>query len=224
MLSFNDMQDFEKIRKADLAIFDLDGTLVDSLDQILMALNHARTECNLEKATREMLKRNLGLPFEQLNSDLSLDLIKLQILKNLFRSKLLGLILENNLIYPGVLQLLPLIKNSGINVAIATSKPQNLAEAVVQNSDLNKYVDYVQGTDDFDPKPNPEVIIRVLTHFKTNSAFMVGDRTEDIRAGRSANLPTVGLAQSSHSIDDLKLSGATLAYKNVNDFFEAWVS
>ena len=224
MLSFNENRDVDKIKSANLAIFDLDGTLVDSVYQILVALNYARTECNLQRATYQLLKKNLGLPFAQLNSDLSLDSIKFEKMKSLFREKLHELIREDNLIYPGVLQLLPIIKDSGIRIAIATSKPQSLADAVIQNSDLRIFVDFVQGTDNFDPKPNPEIIYRVLSHFQTNSAFMVGDRTEDIRAGQSASIHTVGLAQSSHSINDLKLSGATLVCRDFLEFFETWVS
>jgi phosphoglycolate phosphatase len=220
----NENQVFHKIKNAGIAIFDLDGTLIDSVYQILVALNLARVECDLESATFELIKKNIGLPFAKLNSDLDLDLNKLQKLKNLFRERLHELILEDNLIYPGVLELLPIIKNSGTKIAVATSKPQILADAVIQNSDLRKYVDFIQGTDDFEPKPNPEVIYRILSRFDSDSAFIVGDRTEDILAGLTANILTVGIAQSGHSIKDLNSSGANLAFNDFKEFFETWVS
>ena len=224
MYKLSENQDFHIIRNANIAIFDLDGTLVDSVHQILVALNHARAECGLESTTFEFLKKNIGLPFAKLNSDLNIGLNKSQKLKSLFREKLHELIREDNVIYPGVLELLPIIKNSGTKIAVATSKPQRLADAVILNSDLQKYVDFVQGTDNFEPTPNPEVIIRVLSHFDSNSAFIVGDRTEDVLAGLTANILTVGLAQSGHSIRDLSFAGAHFVFNDFKEFCETWVS
>jgi len=124
MQRLNEKQVFHKIKNANTAIFDLDGTLIDSVYQIIVTLNHARVQCDLESADYKLMQKNIGLSFAKLNSDLDLDLNKLQKLKNHFRERLHELILEDNLIYPGVLELLPIIKNSDTKIAVATSRPQ----------------------------------------------------------------------------------------------------
>lgn len=95
---------------------------------------------------------------------------------------------------------------------------------MMPNSDLRKYVDFIQDTDGFEPKPNSEVIYRVLSRFNSSSAFIVGDITEDVLAGLTANILTVGLAQSGHSFTDLNSSGVNLVFNDFKEFYETWVS
>ena len=61
----------------------------------------------MESTTFELLKESTGIPFSNLNSSLVLALSKRQKLKNLFHDKLFELTREDNLIYQGVLELLP---------------------------------------------------------------------------------------------------------------------
>jgi phosphoglycolate phosphatase len=104
-------------------------------------------------------------------------------------------------------------------LAVATSKPTNIATEVVDNSLLRDYEFHVQGTDGFPPKPNPEVIIRVLRHYPSIPSFMIGDRTEDIYSAQCAGIPAIGIASSAHSKSDLRDAGAKLAFESFQDFY-----
>ena len=195
-------------------IFDLDGTLVDSFDQITEAANVIRFERGhppLEKSKAESL---IGLPAIDLFRDISDDSSEISKIIYEFRKLLGEKILSGNIVYDGVLQFLNLARKQNLLTAIATSKPQMLAENVVLNSSLHGLIDFVQGTDGFDPKPSPDVILRVLSSVDSKTAVMFGDRPEDMMAAKAAGVPGVGISQSVFSSSELLESGASLVFDN----------
>jgi phosphoglycolate phosphatase len=202
-----------------IAIFDLDGTLVDSVEQIAISLNKARQDFGYPTQPIAYYQKLVGLPVDVLLSDLELSKFDFVNLVSHFRKYLLLDIQDgNNLVFPGVLDVLALFTNMHIGLAVATSKPTKIAIEVIEHSILCDYEIHVQGTDDFPPKPNPEVIFRVLKHFPSIPSFMIGDRMEDIYSAQSAGIPAIGIASSAHSEDDLKNAGAKLAFKTFQDF------
>jgi phosphoglycolate phosphatase len=134
-----------------------------------------------------------------------------------FRKKLEIEILKANPLFSGVEEFLQSARDLGHPIAIATSKPTYLAKLVVMNSPLSKFIDYVQGTDDFPAKPAPDVILKCLSFFNKSQGVMFGDRIEDMLAASSAGIPSIGIAQGFHSISDLVSAGAEIAF---DDFFE----
>ena len=64
-------------------------------------------------------------------------------------------------------------------------------------------VNFVQGTDGFFPKPDPEVLRLCMQGLGAKSAVMFGDRIEDIQAAKLLGLPSIGIAHSAHSVDSL---------------------
>lgn len=191
-----------------VVIFDLDGTLVDSTKQIFDAMAYARAALGLPQIHLDFIKKNLGLPIGGLIPEKSLSEADYHRLIEIFRSKLLGLIQEENLLYPGVLELLELIHEKSLDICIATSKPQFLAEAVVLNSQLMGKIAHIQGTDVFPPKPNPEVILRCLGKVGASTGVMIGDRAEDMQAAKLANIKAIGIAQTAHTSQQLYAAGA----------------
>jgi phosphoglycolate phosphatase len=203
-----------------LAIFDLDGTLVDSVEQISISLNRARQEFGYPTQPISYYQRLVGLPIDELLSDLELSKIDfVNIVRHFRKYLLLDIQSGNNLVFPGVLSVLALFTDIQIGLAVATSKPTNIATEVVDHSLLRDYEFHVQGTDGFPPKPNPEVIIRVLRHYPSTPSFMIGDRTEDIYSAQSAGIPAIGIASSAHSENDLRDAGAKLAFESFQDFY-----
>ena len=189
-------------------IFDLDGTLFDSASQIYRALCKTRIERDMPSITIDEVSMLIGLRAEELFSEVNLSPKELSEAVSLFRSNLESEIIQENLTYPESQSLLSQVSDLGFAVGVATSKPARLARLVVENSDLNNDITHVQGTDGFPPKPNPEVVIRCMSSLGVTSGFMVGDRVEDIVAGKSAGLLPVGVAQSHFSEEDLALAGA----------------
>jgi phosphoglycolate phosphatase len=208
-------------RSFDTYIFDLDGTLVDSLYQIERSLDKTRVHFGFKKTPTGQVFTNLGQPIRQLFSDLEMSQSKQDEFITFFRKNLAKEISTSNQLFSGVLDLIVLIRNCDIRIAVATSKPTYLANQVIDNSEIRGMIDFIQGTDDFLAKPHPEVIHRCISALKSKKAIMIGDRTEDILAASAAGIPAIGIAQSAHSENLLVASGATLTFKSMYLLFEA---
>lgn len=195
-------------------VFDLDGTLVDSATQILTALNQACSESDLEHMSKDLFDQKLGLPINSIISHLKLSSTQENKLISSFRTKLQIQIEESNKLFPGVEEFLQYAKELGHPTAVATSKPTYLAKLVVRNSPLNHYIDFVQGTDNFPAKPQPDVILKCLENFNTKKATMFGDRIEDMLSASAAGITSVGIAQGFHSPFDLLSAGAKFVFED----------
>lgn len=195
-------------------IFDLDGTLVDSATQIFTALNQACAEADLEYISKDLFDQKLGLPINSIISHLKLPLTQEKELVSSFRTKLKLQIEESNELFPGVEEFLQYAKYLGYPTAVATSKPTYLAKLVVRNSPLIRYIDFVQGTDNFPAKPEPDVILKCLHYFNTDRATMFGDRIEDMLSATAAKIIGVGIAQGFHTSLDLLSAGAKFSFED----------
>jgi phosphoglycolate phosphatase len=203
-----------------LVIFDLDGTLVDSLDQISRCMNQARSYFGYVQLSIEKYREILGQPVQQMIGDLELDIDSQNELIFEFRRILMLDIKVHNTLFPGVRELLDRISKDGFKLAIATTKPSYIAKLVVENSILSHFDFYVQGTDGFPAKPNPDVILKCLQYFHDPEAVMVGDRVEDVLAARAAGIPSIGITSSGHSMKQLNDAGARRVFKSMQDFFQ----
>ena len=203
-----------------IVIFDLDGTLINSKNQIFEAMISAREVLGMPDLTEEFIGQHLGLPVRQLipEQDLSQDFVDGLVLE--FRRFLKIAILKHNEVFPGAIELIDVLRANGLKIGIATSKPQLQAEMVVHNSPLKGLIDFVQGTDNFPPKPSPEVIKRVLETFVNPPAIMIGDRVEDLEAATASGIPSIGIAQSAHDEEMLTLHGASLTYTDMQEAFK----
>ena len=198
-------------------LFDLDGTLVDSKKQIQVSLDKTRVTLGLPATPVDLVQEQLGLPVESLFSDLRLGPLELDELVQIFRKNLLLEIKKGNRIFEGVVPFIQKSKNLGISIGIATTKPTYLANEVIDNSGLARLIDFIQGTDGFSSKPDPEVLRRCMQGLGIENAIMFGDRIEDIQAAKNLGIPSIGIAQSAHSIQDLRREGATYAFNNFTE-------
>lgn len=127
-----------------------------------------------------------------------------------FRNILETKYMTESILFPGAKNLITSLINSGMRIGVATSKPTYLAKSAIKNSELKNLPISIQGTDDFAPKPDPTVILNCIRILKTRVNVMIGDRIEDIQAGKKANCLTIGLTQSSHSKKELAIAGSDL--------------
>lgn len=204
-----------------LMIFDLDGTLVDSNSQIATNLNRARSELLYDERDLDFYFKNIGLPVETLIADLNLENTQRQILISRFREHLIRDIRSgNNFLFPGALELLGHLSVNGVEIAVATNKPTNIAKSVIAHSKLSNFKIHVQGSDNLSPKPEPQIIEAVLREFPKRRALMVGDRLEDIVAAKAAGISSIGIASGAHTQEDFEESDAFMTYLNLKSFSE----
>lgn len=196
--------------------FDLDGTLVDSLEQIYRSCVQVRRQFQLRLMNKREVEKLIGLPAELLFAELT-DALKVEAVEY-FRSILEKEIEEANNLFAGTIDLMKKIQLQKWGIGVATSKPHNLAKLVVTHSDLKNYVNHTQGVDGFPGKPDPTVIERCKENLPASRYIMVGDRLEDMYAGKAANCLTVGISQSSFSTRDLLEAGADFCFSSISMF------
>jgi phosphoglycolate phosphatase-like HAD superfamily hydrolase len=202
-------------------IFDLDGTLFESHHQIIFCVNKARVAFGYDRVDEGVLLNKIGPPVNALFDDLELDSQHIDDIVWFFREELREVLMRGTPLYEGSEALLEMLKKSGYFTAIATTKPDDLALQMVELSPLSGLVNFVKGSTGIQPKPNPEVILRVLEKLGVQSGVMVGDRMEDIEAANAAGLPSIGIAQSSHSQMQLADTGAMYTFRNIDELREA---
>ncbi len=187
-------------------LFDLDGTLIDSVPQLYLAVQHALTEIGQEKVTLEdvrtwigngaavLLKRAYCRQYHYEES--SIDPSHFQAMKIAFDEHYTKGIDQNYELYPAVKETLSALKNAGYEMAVVTNKPDAFVQPLLKAAGIADYFSYTLGGGILSVhKPAPEPLFYLCDKFdvQPSQALMVGDSKNDIEAARAAGMPVVGL-------------------------------
>jgi phosphoglycolate phosphatase len=203
-----------------LVLFDLDGTLVDTVESIIDCANFARLESGFPARDREEIFHLVGMPPALFFDDLKTTDVENAKLVVSFRKKLNEIEFDESNLYPGTLNVLNFFRGIGMKMAIATNKPGGNAELLLTKTKIREYFIHIQGSDGLKPKPNPEILLTAMKACSANKAFMVGDRAEDLIAAGSLGLKSIGVAQTSHVNFQLLNAGASHVFNNMEHFAE----
>lgn len=170
-------------------LFDLDGTLVDSVGDLSTAVNLLRSELDLPPLTIPAVRACVGdgatmLVRRALGDDL-FTLPRLQRFLTLYREHLA----ETTILYPGISDCLDLV--AARPLAVVTNKPYQLTMTLLDALDLTRYFPVVIGGDSCPvKKPDPTPVKVALHRLGATSAgaIMIGDHHTDLRAGQAAGL------------------------------------
>ncbi len=190
------LNEFEKDIQG--VIFDLDDTLVESLESIKTAffytIEKLKLDIDAEYAFEEMMHWPLSVSFEKLFPDVDLNLVV-----KTFREKYHSIYLDMTTVKEGIFEILEGLKNLDVKLTIATNKHGPYARKLVEHLKLSDYFIKVIGTGDIEqPKPSPDMIEEALLQMGTekNQTILVGDSWIDIETGKNAGIDVYSLAQS----------------------------
>ncbi len=186
-------------------IFDLDGTLIDSVGDIAFSVAWVLRQRGLAPLAIERIHRLIGRPPQEIFAAAGLhdhEDLKAAVID--FRRHLREHLGRHSSTYPGVGDLLSSLRDAGALIGIATTKPTSLAAAAIGAAGLIDHIDHVQGTDAFPPKPAPDVVLRCLRALNSQHGVMVGDTPDDVLAGRAAGLWTVAVLHGTRSEAELR--------------------
>ena len=205
----------------DAVVFDLDGTLFDAEEGIVSSVVKAMKEMGLEIPQGAQLRQVVGPPLRYSFHDL-LNVPSERLdeaadrYAHIFRSE--GMYRYS--VYPGIRTMLRVLKENGIYVALASSKPQELCEHILQVYCLQHYFDRVIGeTDNHAKLGKPEMIRRALPEHYWRAA-MVGDRLYDMEGAKAAGVDGVGAVYGCGSVEELQNAGATLLVSDADELRE----
>ncbi|MGA2434361.1 MAG: HAD family hydrolase [Bryobacteraceae bacterium] len=179
------------MRRFPVYLFDVDGTLLDSAEDICGAIRDALAITALPPFEPLYFRRYVGLHLRAMFADLLPDLSEERTEELIQRYRTLYLAREHRAtrVYEGVPEALAAL---GGRKATATTKGTPTTRAVLERFGLIQYFDHVQGTDGFPFKPAPDVILASADALgaRLEDCLLVGDSPADMEAGRRAGVKT----------------------------------
>lgn len=200
----------------ELAVFDCDGTLVDSQRRIIDAVRGAWTEAGMTPPEDESIRRIVGLALPQALQMLAPDASGVQLgrlvqeFRNVFKAQESDLAYDEPL-YPGALETLTALRTSGVTLAVATGKGQRGLRKTLETHGILDWFAVLKTADDGPSKPHPQILEDAMLEMGASPAttVMIGDTAYDMAMGRSAGAHCLGVAWGYHAPEDLESYGAS---------------
>lgn len=195
------------MRLVKAVLFDLDGTLVDSLPELYHGVHTVLSDMGLKAPSQEavgaMIGRGILVLVQRLCAALGIA-VESEQGRDLF-DRLLKAWSESGgrhmPFYPGVIEGVEQLKDKGIRVALVTNKQRSLTVEFLQSRGLESLFDTVVAGDDCpNNKPAPDMLIRAMTEMNVcaSETVMVGDSRNDALAGRAAGV-SVALVETGYN-------------------------
>ena len=198
-----------------LAIFDCDGTLVDSQHNICLAMEHCFADAGLEPPARERTRRVVGLSLVEAmramvpegEPDFHAGLAESY--KRAFQAmRLSGLAAEP--LYDGVAELIDRLEGDGWLLGVATGKSARGLALCLEHHGLSERFITVQCADRHPSKPHPSMIEQAMADAGAacETTLMIGDTSYDMAMACAAGVTGIGAAWGYHESDELTRAGA----------------
>ena len=210
--------------KYEAVIFDLDGTLTDTLEDLKNSVNHALSMFGFPERTLEEIRSFVGNGVRKLiylsvpeNTSEETSEECLSVFKEYYKNH--SCIKTKP--YEGILEMLSEMKNQSIRTAVVTNKMHDAAVDIVKLF-FDGLIDVSIGQiDGIAQKPNPDGIYKALENLGSSkeNAVYVGDSEVDCQTAQNAGIPCVGVTWGFRDRDVLKKNGADYIIDTPLDIF-----
>lgn len=177
-------------------LFDLDGTLTDPMEGITKSVRYALNYYGIEVNDLNDLLPFIGPPLrDSFQEYYGFDEKKASEAVEKYREYFAPKGIFENKVYPGIEACLQALKEQGKVLLVATSKPEKFAKQIIEHFDLDKYFDFIGGSEFNAREKKADVIEYVITtnHIDKEDVIMVGDRKHDVIGAHENNIPCVGV-------------------------------
>ncbi len=193
------------MRQKFTVLFDLDGTLIDTAPDLMLAHNHVMKKFGFPTKSLEDLKNTVGKGAGAMIGRSIWGQAKKEFgkvvddkIKNLMTKEFISFygknILHKSTLINGVKEFLIWCKDENISMAVCTNKTEHLAIDLLKKIGIYDFFEYVAGHNTFEYcKPDPRhltTIIEILDGAK-NKSIMIGDSETDANAARAAEIPII---------------------------------
>lgn len=186
-------------------VFDLDGTLADTIDDIVSAVQKTMEHGGLPPESREMIRSNIGGGARNLLIRCMGSAEKAEAELSYFADYYAKHCAEQTTLYPFAKEVLAYYHGE-CYVALATAKARAATEKILTHFGIAQYFDQVVTADDVqNPKPAPDGIQQIIAKsgFRPEEMVLVGDTTTDIRTGKNAGIKTCCVPYGYGSMEDM---------------------
>ena len=174
-------------------LFDLDGTLIDSIALITSSFEHTLRTHQTTMPANETLRSGFGTPLRTQLAKLACDPADVEAMTATYREY--HTTHHDRLVrpYPGIREAVTTLRGLPVKLAIVTSKGRNATERGLRRCALDGLFDVLVTVDDVaDHKPHPAPVVEALSRLsaKADDAVFIGDSPHDVEAGRGAGVRT----------------------------------
>ncbi len=205
-------------------IFDLDGTLADTMPDLQTAMNNMlsrlgykpRTRADLLKAinngAREFVRRSLPRDVQ------GVDFI-LESAVDVYEDEYSKCYLEKTAPYGEIEALLMNLKSMGVKISVLSNKQDAFVKDIIGKLFDKKLFNQIQGQDKLPTKPNPLSTLAIAKSMgvKPSRCLFIGDSDVDMETAKNAGMRSVGVCWGYRSQDVLENAGADFIAKTPND-------
>jgi pyrophosphatase PpaX len=177
-------------------LFDLDGTLIDSVDLIVDSYQHTYRAHGLPVSSRDAILAGMGVPLRTVFGELTSDPAEIDRWIGTYREYNLAHHDQQVQAYPGVVEMVRAVRQAGFRTGLVTSKNNSGARRGLALIGLEGVLEVIIGSDNVSrPKPDPEPVLAALAELQmpTTGCLFVGDSHHDMHSGRAAGVQTVGV-------------------------------
>jgi phosphoglycolate phosphatase len=189
------------------AIFDWDGTVVDSIEHITDCLNHAAVSTGFPALERAAYRDIIGLGIVEALKRLypGLDIEQTARMREAYSTRFMATSASNQHIFPGITDILQDLHATDRRCAVATGKSRRGLDLALQSSQLSPWFHITRCADETRSKPDPRMLIEILEHFELEpaDAVMIGDTSYDLQMAQNISMPSIGVSWGAHSDDVL---------------------
>ncbi len=192
-------------------LFDLDGTLIDSIDLIFRAYRHT-AERHLSVSPPDSVWRDgLGTPLREQLRAVCDDPEVIEAMVATYREYHFAHHQESVKAYPAVVDVVSTLAGRGVRLGVVTSKLRSGAERGLSATGLFEFFHCIVSADEVSrAKPHPEPVLAALERLgvEARDAVFIGDSPHDIAAGREAGVATAGVLWGPFAREELTLASA----------------
>lgn len=184
-----------------LCIFDLDGTLTDTLDSLTFSVNETLKEMGLPPVTADKCRQFVGNGARVLMEKSLLEAGEADLGRLDEAMRIYGRIFDANctyhvIPYQGIPELLTALRQEGVNLAVLSNKPHRQAVHVVESIFGRNVFRHIQGQKENIPrKPDPKAALQIAEELgiSPEDTVYIGDSEVDIATGTNAHMKTIGV-------------------------------
>lgn len=205
-------------------IFDLDGTLSDSKEGITKSVQYALEKVGIIEENLEDLEHFVGPPMvEQYIKAYGMSKDKAFETLGYYRERYTPIGIYETKAYPGVVEVLEVLKDNGVKIGMATSKPEGMAVEVAKFLEIEKYFDIICGADLKGPRQSKADVLNKLfenSDFIKEQSVLVGDTHYDIEGANKIGIDSIGIGWGMGTKDEMINEGAKAVLDTSEDLID----
>lgn len=204
--------------------FDLDGTLVDSGEGIIKGIEYSLKKFGITVEDNSVLRAFIGPPLvDSFKQHYGFDTEKAMLAIKYYREYYNEIGIKEAYVYNGLVETLQALKDKGYVLAVATSKPEVLANRVLEYFGLAKFFGTISGASLDERLSHKDVILDyALKKYGVDRAkcLMIGDRKFDVLGAKANSIDCLGVLYGYGDLPEMEKAGATYIVKTPTEILE----